>query len=203
MTTYTPALERSLPVRRKGTEASRDARPRCRSSVHDQRHRPVVHSASLWAFYTSLRSYSETSKYGYLSLPHHLTFVNFRNAWTQGDMVHFFWNSVIMTVPAVIITLFFASSVAFVLSRFSFWFNIPLLIIFAAGNLLPPQVMITPLYRIYLTIHVPHVHQQQRSAVQLLRRSDRHQRLVPAGLLRLRAQQLHEDASRTRSPRLP
>ena len=38
----------------------------------------------------------------------------------------------------------------------SFWFNIPLLIIFVSANLLPPQVIITPLYRIYLTIHVPH-----------------------------------------------
>ena len=105
--------------------------------------------------YTSLRSYNETAKYGYLSLPHHLTFTNFRNAFDQANMVHFFWNSVIVTAPAVVLTLFFASCVAFVLTRFSFWFNIPLLIIFAAGNLLPPQVLITPLYRIYLTIHLP------------------------------------------------
>ena len=109
----------------------------------------------VWALYTSLRPYSETAKYGYLSLPHHLTFANFRNAFTQADMVHFFWNSVLVTVPAVLLTLFFASCVAFVLTRFSFWFNIPLLIIFVAGNLLPPQVLITPLYRIYLTVHLP------------------------------------------------
>ena len=109
----------------------------------------------LWAFYTSLRSYNETAKYGYLSLPHHLTFENFRNAFTQANMLHFFWNSVLVTVPAVVITLFLASCVAFVLTRFSFWFNIPLLIIFTAGNLLPPQTLITPLYRIYLTVHLP------------------------------------------------
>jgi multiple sugar transport system permease protein len=110
----------------------------------------------LWALYTSLRPYNETSKYGYLSWPRHLTFSNFKNAWTQADMLHFFWNSVLITVPAVIITLFFASMVAFVLTRFRFWFTIPLLIIFTAGNLLPPQVLITPLYRIYLAVHVPH-----------------------------------------------
>jgi multiple sugar transport system permease protein len=110
----------------------------------------------LWAMYTSLRPYSETAKYGYLSLPHHLTFSNFSNAWSQADIVHYFWNSVIITVPAVVLTLGLASCVAYVLSRFSFWFNIPLLIIFVSANLLPPQVIITPLYRIYLTIHVPH-----------------------------------------------
>ncbi len=110
----------------------------------------------LWAMYTSLRSYGETAKYGYLSLPHHLTFSNFTNAWKQADIVHYFWNSVIITLPAVVITLALASCVAYVLARFSFWFNIPLLIIFVSANLLPPQVIITPLYRIYLTIHVPH-----------------------------------------------
>ncbi len=41
------------------------------------------------------------------------------------------------------------------LSRLSFRFNIPLLILFTAGNLLPQQVIITPLYRIYLAIHLP------------------------------------------------
>ncbi|MGH8889936.1 MAG: carbohydrate ABC transporter permease [Acidothermaceae bacterium] len=109
----------------------------------------------VWALYTSLRPYSETSKYGYLSLPHHLTFSNFTNAWKQADMIHYFWNSVLITVPSVILALALASCVAFVLARFSFWFNIPLLIVFAAANLLPQQVIITPLYRIYLTIHVP------------------------------------------------
>jgi len=109
----------------------------------------------VWALYTSLRPYSETSKYGYLSLPRHLTFSNFTNAWKQADMIHFFWNSVLITIPSVILALVLASCVAFVLARFSFWFNIPLLIIFAAANLLPQQVIITPLYRIYLTIHVP------------------------------------------------
>ena len=111
----------------------------------------------VWAIYTSLRPYNETSKYGYLSWPRHLTFKNFTTAWTQADMIHYFWNSVMITVPAVILALGFASCVAFVVSRFSFWFNVPLLIIFTAGNLLPQQVVITPLYRIYLTIHVPHV----------------------------------------------
>ena len=32
----------------------------------------------------------------------------------------------------------------------------PLLILFTAGNLLPQQVIITPLYRIYLAIPLPH-----------------------------------------------
>ena len=47
-------------------------------------------------------------------------------------------------------------------SRFSFWFNVPLLIFFMAANLLPPQVIITPLYELYLRIHLPDLDLEQR-----------------------------------------
>jgi len=108
-----------------------------------------------FALYVALRPYSETSIRGYVSWPHHLSLANFRDAWTQSDMGRFFLNSVLITVPAVIITLLLASFVAFVLARFSFKFNLPLLILFTAGNLLPQQVIITPLYRLYLLTDLP------------------------------------------------
>jgi multiple sugar transport system permease protein len=113
---------------------------------------PVV-----FALYVALRPLSSTAKFGYMSLPHGgLTTKNFRNAWTQSDMLRYFENSLRITVPAVIITLLLASAVAFIVSRLNFRFNIGLLILFTAGNLLPPQVLITPLFRIYLAIHLPH-----------------------------------------------
>jgi multiple sugar transport system permease protein len=111
----------------------------------------------VFALYVAMRPYSETSRLGYVSLPHHLTFSNFSQAWTQSDMWRFFLNSAWVTIPAVLITLLLASAAAFVVSRLSSRFNIALLILFTAGNLLPQQVLITPLYRIYLAIHLPHV----------------------------------------------
>jgi multiple sugar transport system permease protein len=109
----------------------------------------------LFALYVALRPIAETNKLGYVSLPHKLTFENFANAWTQSDMWRYFLNSVYVTVPAVLLTLFLASMVAYIVSRLSFTFNIALLILFTAGNLLPQQVIITPLYRLYLAIHLP------------------------------------------------
>jgi multiple sugar transport system permease protein len=109
-----------------------------------------------FAIYVSLRPESETNRLGYVSVAHKLTLSNFSDAWSQSQMWRFFLNSVWITVPAVIITLLLASSVAFVLSRLSSKFNIPLLILFTAGNLLPQQVIITPLYRLYLQVHLPH-----------------------------------------------
>ena len=108
-----------------------------------------------WAIFTSFRPYSDTAKHGYVSIPHSLSLANYRNAWTQGQIPLHFWNSMIVTLPAIALILLFAASVAFVVSRFSFWFNVPLLIFFMAANLLPQQVIITPLYELYLRIPLP------------------------------------------------
>jgi len=108
-----------------------------------------------WAVFTSFRPYSDTAEHGYVSIPHALSLVNYKNAWTQGQIPLHFWNSMIVTIPAIVLILLFASSVAFVVSRFSFWFNVPMLIFFMAANLLPQQVIITPLYQLYLRIGLP------------------------------------------------
>jgi multiple sugar transport system permease protein len=109
----------------------------------------------VWTVYTSLRPYSDTAERGYVSLPGKLSFTNYTNAWTQADMPHYFLNSLLITLPAVVITLFLASCVAFVVTRLSLRFNVALLILFTAANLLPQQVILTPLYRMYLEIPLP------------------------------------------------
>ncbi len=109
----------------------------------------------LWAAYTSLRPYQETATNGYVSIARSLTLENFREALTKGNMVLHFRNTVIIVVPALILTLFLSSMVAFVVSRFKFRGNIALLMLFTAGNLLPQQVIITPLYRLYRSVPLP------------------------------------------------
>ena len=109
----------------------------------------------LWAIYAALRPYSETSNKGYVSWPDKLTFDNFTNAFQQSDMLHYLGNTLIIAIPAVLITLLLSSMVAFYVSRFDFRLNIALLLVFTAGNLLPQQVIITPLYRLYLLIDLP------------------------------------------------
>ena len=51
----------------------------------------------VWALYTSLRPYSETAEKGYVSLPDTITFDNYTNAWTQGEIPHYFLNSLLVT----------------------------------------------------------------------------------------------------------
>ncbi|MBG0854099.1 carbohydrate ABC transporter permease [Streptomyces spinoverrucosus] len=108
-----------------------------------------------WAIYAALRPYAETSEKGYVSLPDTLNLDNFTDAFTQSDMTHYFVNTLVIAVPAVLLTLFLSSMVAFYVSRFDFRVNLALLLVFTAGNLLPQQVIITPLYRMYLLVDLP------------------------------------------------
>ena len=109
----------------------------------------------LWAAYTSLRPYSETAARGYVSIGGSYNFDNYTQAWTDSEMLKFFINTMWITIPSVILILFLSSMAAFGLSRFSFRFNLALLMLFTAGNLLPQQVIITPLYRMFLLLPLP------------------------------------------------
>jgi multiple sugar transport system permease protein len=108
-----------------------------------------------WAVYTSFRPYADTAERGYVSLPGTLSLDNYVNAWHNADLLRYFLNSAVIVVPAVIAVLFLASMMAFAVSRYSWRFNLSLLMMFTALNLLPPQVVITPLFRMYLNIPVP------------------------------------------------
>jgi multiple sugar transport system permease protein len=104
-----------------------------------------------WAIYSSLRPYSDTVLHGPVSWPSGgLSFINYQNVWTEADIPYYYLNTLVIVVPGVIITLLLASMIAFCCTQFSWRFNLIVLMIFTAGNLLPPQVIIVPLYWIYL-----------------------------------------------------
>jgi len=109
----------------------------------------------LWAVYTALRPISDTVTHGYYSIASTLDLSNFTTVWTAAQMPQYYWNTLVIVVPGVILTLLISSMVAFALTQFSWRFNLIVLMLFTAGNLLPPQVIIIPLYWLYLNIPVP------------------------------------------------
>ncbi len=109
----------------------------------------------LGAIYASFRPFAETVSDGYFSLPESLTLDNYRSAWEQGDILKKYWNTALILIPALVLTLFFSSMVAFAASRYSWKFNIAFLVLFTAGNLLPQQIIIQPLFQMYNRIPLP------------------------------------------------
>lgn len=118
-------------------------------------------TAALWivpiagAIFASFRPFQDTIRDGFFSWPESLTLTNYRNAWAQGDILDKYWNTTLILVPALILTLFFSSMVAFIASRFTWRFNILLLCVFTAGNLLPQQIIIQPLFQFYNRVELP------------------------------------------------
>jgi multiple sugar transport system permease protein len=108
-----------------------------------------------WAVYNSLRDYDFTSTHGYFSFGG-FTFDNYINAWSQGNFGQTFYNSAVITIPSVILTLLLSASAAYVLARFSFKFNLVMLALFTAANLLPQQALLVPLFRMFLNVEVPY-----------------------------------------------
>jgi multiple sugar transport system permease protein len=108
----------------------------------------------LWAVFNSFRDYSYTATNGYASFGG-FTLDNYLNAWSRGNFARTFANSLWITIPAVVLTLILSACVAFVLARFSFRFNLTLLGVFIAANLLPPQALLIPIYRAFRSIPVP------------------------------------------------
>jgi multiple sugar transport system permease protein len=107
-----------------------------------------------WALFNSFRDYEFTATRGYASFGG-FTLQNYADAWERGQFTQSFLNSVIITVPAVLLTLLLASAMAFVLARFSFRLNLTLLGVFIAANLLPPQALLIPIYRAFRAVPVP------------------------------------------------
>ena len=109
----------------------------------------------LWALFNSLRDYGYTLEHGYFSFGG-FTFDNYINAWERGGFTISFLNSAFITILAVVLTLFLSSMAAFVLARFSFKLNFTMLAIFVSANLLPPQALLVPIFRIFRAIPLPY-----------------------------------------------
>jgi multiple sugar transport system permease protein len=97
-------------------------------------------------------AYTQTN--GYLSFGG-WTLDNYQNAWEPGELRAAPEELAAHHRPAVLLTLFLSSMVAFVLARFSYRFNLTLLGIFLAANLLPPQALLIPVFKMFREIPLP------------------------------------------------
>ena len=92
---------------------------------------------------------ADTLQNGPFSWPETLTLDNYREAWRVGEIPRHFWNTMFITIPALLFILMLSSMLAFACTRFSWKFNVFFLVLFTAGNLMPQQVIFQPLFQIF------------------------------------------------------
>jgi len=94
---------------------------------------------------TSIRSTEELSEGNYWGWPKHFSLIeNYREALTASPMLHYFWNSVQITLPAVAGAIALAALAGFALAVYRFPGNSALFATFVAGNFVPIQVLMIP-----------------------------------------------------------
>jgi multiple sugar transport system permease protein len=98
------------------------------------------------ALITSVRTMDDISLNGFWSIPQEITFQNYHDAWTQGNVSRYLLNSFIITSPALIGVLFLSSLSAFALARYRFRANLPIFFLYVAGTMLPFQILLLPVF---------------------------------------------------------
>lgn len=95
----------------------------------------------------AVRPFDDVMRRGLAAVPRSLTLDGFTLAFgpaTRNALL----NSAVVTVSAVVATLFLASLSAYALSRFRIPFRRTILLTMLAGNLLPPQILLIPVAKI-------------------------------------------------------
>ena len=106
----------------------------------------------VWTLWSSLRPYAEIRAGGVFSPPQEARIFNYTEALQRMHLPLYFANSALITLPAVFLILLFGSLIAFVVTRYSFRFNVAMLLLFTAGNMLPPQLVFIPVFKMYLAL---------------------------------------------------
>ncbi len=100
------------------------------------------------ALVTSVRTNDDILINGFWSFPKEITLENFKTAWTRAGLEKYLLNSFIITLPALIGTLFLSSLSAYALARFKFTGNRLIFFLYVGGMMLPFQVLMLPVFRL-------------------------------------------------------
>ncbi|WUJ74628.1 carbohydrate ABC transporter permease [Kribbella soli] len=101
----------------------------------------------LWALDTSLKPEPETTRAPITWLPEAPTGDAYRSVIEQGDLIRWFVNSTVVSILVTALTLFVSVLAAYGFSRTTFPGRRVLFGLIIAGILVPPQVLIVPLFQ--------------------------------------------------------
>ncbi|MDA2803012.1 carbohydrate ABC transporter permease [Nocardiopsis suaedae] len=100
----------------------------------------------VWAVLTSLKPEAETTAVPIRWLPVEPTVEAYRLVIARGDIQQWLVNSTVISVLVTALTLVMCAMAAYAFSRTSFRGRNALLLLFIAGIMVPPQVLIVPLF---------------------------------------------------------
>ena len=103
---------------------------------------------------TSFKTTEEIARDGLWSLPTTLRFTNFVEAWIGGNVLVYARNSLLVTIPATIISIALGILTGYVFSKLRFRGSDALFVFVVAGMFYPPQIVLIPLFRLFNAVHL-------------------------------------------------
>lgn len=107
----------------------------------------------IWLFLFSLKDNSEIFAGSPFSLPSELRWENYQKVW-DGGIATYFFNSVWITVLAIICTVLFASMAAFAITRLKWKLSGFVLSLFMIGLMIPIHSALIPLYSMFTSVNL-------------------------------------------------
>ncbi len=103
----------------------------------------------IWLVFFSLKNNQEVFNLSPFALPLHPRWGNYTKVWTEGQIGHYFMNSVWITVTAVALTVLLASMVTYAITRMR-WRNSSLVLgLFMTGMMIPVHSTLIPLFSFF------------------------------------------------------
>ena len=103
---------------------------------------------------TSFKTTEEIARDGLWSLPDALRFTNYIDAWVGGNVVVYARNSLLVTIPATIVSIAFGILTGYVFSKLRFRGSDALFVFVVASMFYPPQIVLIPLFRLFNLVHL-------------------------------------------------
>ncbi len=106
-----------------------------------------------WSVLNSVKTNSEILSRPF-SLPEKFLWGNYTEAWTTGHLGIYFWNSVVSTIPVVVVSIAISALAGYAVARIQFWGRGFLLFLFLFGLTIPFQAKVIHLYYVLMSLHV-------------------------------------------------
>ncbi|MEU1090115.1 carbohydrate ABC transporter permease [Streptomyces sp. NPDC005576] len=103
----------------------------------------------IWMFFTSLKTNDDYLNHSTWSLPTTWEWGNYSEAWTTGNIGLYIQNSLLAVVPALALMLLLGTAAGFALQVMVWKGRGLTLLIFLAGMMVPPQMILLPLFTAY------------------------------------------------------
>lgn len=103
----------------------------------------------IWMLFTSLKTNDDYLNHSTWSLPTTWEWGNYSEAWTTGNIGLYLQNSVLAVVPALALMLLLGTAAGFALQVMVWKGRGLTLLIFLAGMMVPPQMILLPLFTAY------------------------------------------------------